>query len=704
MDSNSHSCGNNDKGDARDNNDYDYYLVVRPLLQSLGFQGDDRVIFEAMPHLIAHLGLEELREFMVNLGYASKRRKVSLKNLPGHPGILKTKKGLFLMTYADGESIELVNLLTKEQQSVPRRHRLRGEFCYFFTNSRPLSAKDKWLDDVIERFKPQAFHLFLIGLLNAIFALTLPLFIRSVFDWAIPTRSEETLNYLLVGLVIALLCHHVIHGFQNKSLAFVGARLNMIISLSVVQKLLRLPYSYVETAPVQEQVSRIKQFDGLKDFFTSPLAQLILEGPFVIFFIIVLGILAGSLVIIPIILLVLFIILAMIFFPMIRASTRLSSFTYNDKLAFMLESFSKINTLKYLGGERIFSRRFEEKTYNNSKALEQSEVINSYASNLSQILIKIAGVVTILWGSTRVMTGDMTVGSLVAVVLLIWRALSPFQAAFMFLSQFDLTLSTIKQLNQLMALPIESYAPTHVNRQKLKGYVSCDHVSFRYPGSASLALHDVMLEARPGEIVAIMGENASGKSTLLKLLLGFYQPMSGSIYLDSFDIKQMPVNHLRQSVGFVPQHIQFFHGTVEQNLLLSAPDTSRAQMIEACKKALVWEDICMLGNGLDTKLSDRSTSHLNAGFQQKLSLARAYLRDSSVLLFDEPGSNLDLQGDKWFKETLLTWHGVKTMVVVTHRPSVVSLSDRLLVLSSGKMRYFGPTNKVLELMKEEGAA
>jgi ABC-type bacteriocin/lantibiotic exporter with double-glycine peptidase domain len=181
--------------------------------------------------------------------------------------------------------------------------------------------------------------------------------------------------------------------------------------------------------------------------------------------------------------------------------------------------------------------------------------------------------------------------------------------------------------------------------------------------------------------------------------------MGGTISLDGLDIKQIPVNHLRKTLSFVPQTIQFFHGTVEQNLMLSAPDATKAEVIQACKTAMVWEDIERLSEGLQTRLSDRSTSILNSGFQQKLSLARAYLRKSSVIIFDEPGSNLDIGGDEWFKKTLDSWRGKKTMIMVTHRPSIVKMADKTLVLSHGHMKFFGPTEKVLELLeKERGAA
>lgn len=681
-----------------------YFKAINPLLNALGWNGDKRSIFEALPHLTPALDLDSFREILTNLGYQSHVQATNLRKIPDHPGIFLSKGHAYVVLRVDQSNIYLFDIQGEKEFTLAKNTSLKGQFCYFFSESSDIKTPKTWIQTIAHRFKPQLIQLFGVGIFNAIFALTVPMFIRAVFDWAIPAKSEQTLTYLIYGLVLALLCHHFVHVMQNKGLAYIGARMNMIIGTEVIGKILKLPYQLIEGAPVPDQVARIKQFDGVRDFFTSPLAQLIMEGPFLFFFIFILAFLGGPLALVPLVLMACFVILGVIVFPMVRGGTKLSGITHNEKVSFLVEAFSKISTLKNLGGEEIFSKRFEEKTFNQTKAAENNEIVTAYATNLAQILIKAAGIITIIWGATRVMSGDMTVGSLVAVVLLIWRALSPIQSAFMFLSQFDQTMSTMKQINQLMSLPSENYAPSYIPRRKLDGYIYIDNLAFRYPTSPNLALQGVTMEANPGEIIAIMGENGSGKSTLLKLLLGFYQPIAGNIYLDSLDIKQIPVNHLRKTIGYVPQNIQFFHGTIEQNLLLSAPDATKQDIINACKAALVWDDVQRLPQGLETRLTDRSTSALNSGFQQKLSLARAYLRKSSILIFDEPGSNLDMQGDEWFKQTVDSWRGKKTMIMVTHRPSVVKMADRTLVLSSGKMKYFGPTEKVLALLEQEKGA
>lgn len=683
---------------------YNFYEVVWPLLNALDFQGDERTLIDAAPHLLQHLHINDLCEFMAHLGYKSQKKPIKLTHLPPSPGIFVTKDRLFFVKKSTDTDIELLDLSSKETMIVPRTFSLKGDF-YFFFSAPPITTKaHTWMEELTSRFKKNGLNLFFIGLLNAAFGLTVPLFVRSVFDWALPSKSLETLDYLLVGLGIALFLQHLVHAYQNKALAYMGARLSMMLTTSIMTKLLKLPYAMVEGASVPDQISRIKQFEGVKEFFVSPMAQLVMEGPFVIFFLIVLGILGGPLVFVPLVLILLFIILGAIIFPMMRKSTQLTTETYTKKFSFMVEAFSKINTLKFLGVETMMAKRFEEQTYNQSKASEHCEVLNAYATNLSQILLKIAGLVTIVWGATRVMDGLMTTGSLVAVVLLIWRALSPLQSAFMLFSQLDLTLSTLKQINQFMSIPAENYSALNQPTPKIQGYLYCESIGFRYPHSTGFSLHGITLEARPGEIVAIIGDNASGKSTLLKLLMGLYIPTMGRILLDHYETRHLPVNFLRKSIAYVPQGTQFFHGTIEQNLLLAKPNATDNHIRQACEKALVWEDIMRLSDGLQTRLGNDSNNPLNTGFQQKLSLARAYLQDCPVMILDEPGSNLDLAGDEWLKKMIQQDHGKTTTILVTHRPSIVHLSDRLLVLEGGRMKFFGPTAKVLDLMKEEKIA
>ena len=314
--------------------------------------------------------------------------------------------------------------------------------------------------------------------------------------------------------------------------------------------------------------------------------------------------------------------------------------------------------------------------------------------------MKVAGLVVIIWGAVRVTDNLMSVGALIAVVLLLWRALSPIQSAFMILGRFDQVMDSLGQINRLMAMPTERRQVTG-NPHEFDGLIRVQNAGFRYPNDANPALQGIMMEAKPGEIVAVIGQNGSGKTTLLKLLLGFYYPQAGSITVDGVDIRQFDPIVLRQSIAYVPQQTQFFHGTLAQNLQLCAPEATQEQMIRAVKMAGLLPQIMTLPEGFETRIDEQLMNVYSSGFLQKLNLARAYVRKSNILIMDEPGNTLDQEGDELLRTTIEGFRGKKTVMLVTHRPSLINLADRVLSLQGGAMRIFGPKEKVLELMSGE---
>jgi ABC-type bacteriocin/lantibiotic exporter with double-glycine peptidase domain len=212
-----------------------------------------------------------------------------------------------------------------------------------------------------------------------------------------------------------------------------------------------------------------------------------------------------------------------------------------------------------------------------------------------------------------------------------------------------------------------------------------------------------MMEAKPGEIIAIVGQNGSGKTTLLKLLLGFYYPQAGSITVDGIDIRQFDPMVLRQSIAYVPQQTQFFHGTLAQNLQFAAPEATEERMIQAAEKAGLLSQIMALPEGFETRIDEQVMKVFSSGFLQKLNLARAYIRKSNIIIMDEPGNTLDEEGDETLRQTIEELRGKKTVLIVTHRPSLINLADRILSLQKGAMRVFGPKEKVLAIMKGEAS-
>lgn len=683
---------------------FNYYRAIRPLLEALGWDGGDDKIFQAMPHLATEIDLKDLRNVLILLGYTSRvLMKKRLKTIDSEtmPCVFESGADVWLITARDEQGFHVTDLATGEQKIVLPAMFKKGTACFFYKKPdgvAPTFSKT-WFRFLLNRFRPFLPQLLTQSLLTNGFTLLIPLFIWGVYDFVVPSNSTETLVYLLIGIALGVFCSYVLSELKAVLVSYVGARMNMIISTEVMRQILSLPVPMVEGASVGSQIARIRQFDSVREIFTGPLSQLLLELPFFFVFIIIIAVVAGPIAIVPLILALAFVGCALYLYPLIRRTTTGMSRLTQERQAFLVETASQLSTIKDLNCESMWLQRFKNIASKLGIAQRDSERINNLTQNISQIVMKIAGAVSILWGVVRVMDGAMSMGALITLVMLVWRALAPLQAAFMLLGRFDLILSSITQINRLMALPTERSNP-QLSRRPFQGTISLRNVSFRYPNETVPALQGVMMDALPGETIAIIGENGSGKSTIIKLLLGLYHSQAGSITLDGVDIRQYDPRQLRQSISYVPQYCHIFFGTLAQNLRLVRSEATDEDLVEACKVAGLWDDISALPLGLNTKVTDRFIIEFSAGFQQKLMLARAYLRDGSIMIFDEPGITLDYAGDQILKSAIQQFKGKKTIILVTHRPSLIQLADRVLALHNGLMRAFGPTDKVMQALSE----
>jgi len=679
---------------------FNFYDVLKPLLNVLGWHGEPRRLLEVIPHLVDHIDLDGFRNIMANLGYGSKSVKIRLDQIKSAiiPAIFISKESVSIIYKGEDDHLLITDCQTNKTLKLSTVKGKPGTLYSFFTKEEEKPTREAWLWKIFRRFHGYIYWLLGLGFFISLLSMVSFIFISLVYDWVVPTNAEGTLLYLMLGLLIALACMEFIHAVENKALSYLGARLDMIIGIEVVRKILSLPVTYVDGISVAAQVARIRQFDAIRETFTGPLAKLMMEMPFMIIFLIAMGIIGGPIVLIPLVMTIIFFIVAILMYPALRSSTREVSSNSQERRKFLIEGTTHLMAIKNLGAEEVWVDRFKEVGASVALAQKHHEMLSAFALNLSQSIMKIAGLATIIWGTYRVTENLMMTGDLIALVMLVWRALSPVQAGFMILGRADQIADSISQINRLMAQPSErrSISPRIPH---FDGFIRLNNVAFRYPSEGNPAVQGVVLEAQPGELVAIIGQNGSGKSTLVKLLLGFYYPQGGSISIDGTDIRQFDPVGLRQAISYVPQQNQFFHGTIEQNLRLSTPDASDESMVEAADMAGLLPDILNLPEGFDTLLNDRVMLIFSSGFLQKLNLARAYLRKSSIMILDEPGNTLDYEGDERLKATLESMKKKRTMIVVTHRPSLINLADRILVLQDGSMLAFGPKEKILEILK-----
>ncbi|HXF90859.1 MAG TPA: ATP-binding cassette domain-containing protein [Candidatus Nitrosotenuis sp.] len=531
---------------------------------------------------------------------------------------------------------------------------------------------------------------FFIALLNLI----TPLFMRGIYDFVIPSFSSETLIYLGIGLGIALFVLYVLEEIKAKVVAYVGARLDVIISTEIMRHLLFIPMQYMEGATVAAQVARLRQFDSIREIFTGPFAHLAIEIPFIVVFIIALAVLGGPVAFVPMVTILVYAVVGFLLFPYIRQTTLETSRALQERRTFFIETIANLPFVKQLAAEDVWLKRYRETGAHSSLSSRRSERVSFMMINLSQVLLKVSGVATILWSALRVLDGTMTVGSLIAVVILVWRALSPIHTVFLILSRLDQIRDSINQVNRLMTIPMEKHSP-RPKPLRLQGHVRFNGITFRYPADTTPAIQGINFEVPPGEILAIVGNNGSGKTTLAKLMLGLYPSQVGQVTIDGMDVRQYDPIQLRQSIGYAPHLVQFFHGSIAQNMRLVNPEASEQEILTSLEKVDLRRDVENLPKGINTRIDDRFLAQYSSGFLQKLNLARAFIRKSNLLIFDEPGNNLDIQADNSFKRALLELKGQATIICITHRPSLINIADRILMLHNGFTRAYGPKDKVL---------
>jgi ATP-binding cassette, subfamily C, bacterial LapB len=681
----------------------DFAACLEILLQSLNWRGKERNIAEAMPHFADDLDLTGFRNVMANLYFKSRPERIKLHkidprlmpclyvpdNMPAFVPMARSDFGIRIFDGGSGD----YQTLTEDQMA-------QSGTAFFFIpvdadETKAVQQKIGWFQMVMERFRPLVYQVMALTMLLNLLALATPLFVMAVYDKVVATGSMSTLAYFGIGVGIAIGCDIVLRKIRTRILSFVGARLDNIIGNEVFKRIMFLPPAFTERATIGAQVARIKDFESIRDFFTGPMATVLVEVPFSFIFIIVIFILAGPVAFVPLFMLVLFWLISMVFAPMVRDSISETARYGSRRQELVIETISCMRAIKYSNAEETWLARYRELSAKASMASFKASQVTSYLQSVSHVMMISSGVATIVFGIFRVSSGDMTIGGLVASMMLVWRVLGPLQSGFVTMTRITQVRNSIAQINNLMNINSEHKDETISSNRKIKGLVSFGRVSIRYSPDADPALVGANFDLLPGEVLAVIGGNGSGKSTVLKLLLGMYIPQAGSIRIDNTDIRQLDPVELRQMIGYVPQTSEYFYGTIAQNLRLANPAATDDELCGAAKMANVLDDIEQLPKGFWTRMGDSSAGQLPTSFMQRISLARCYVKSPRIMLFDEPGNGLDFDDDQIFMKTVsdLKEQGV-TSFIVTHRPSHLRIADKILWLENGHMKMYGPTDEV----------
>jgi len=493
--------------------DSEFLNCLQPLLKSLGWTGKYHHLVHALPHFSDFLDVTSFRNVMAKLQYKSEPIKTSLhlldeKYLPGF--FIPDKHESFVIESKKDGKYQVYKSLKQRHETIDSTN-MPGTFYLFSkieTKDKSINGKKNWFQQSIYRFKNLIAQVFLISLLLNVFFLATPLFIMNIYDKVTPTGSVPMLINFTIGVLIILIGTMLLHTLRTKIIAYIGARLDITVGDTILERILYLAPGFTETASVGAQVARIKDFDNVREFFTSPVINIFFELPFTIIFLGVIWYLGGWIILVPIFMLLVFSLIFLMFHVKLSKSIKRSSVANSIRQSFQIEAIDNMRTIKALGAEQTWSLRYKELTTKSTLLEFNASIWTSSLHILSDSIMMLSGLCVVCFGVLQVFNGTMTVGGLIATMMLVWRILSPFKTFFTILPKFTQITSSIKQINSLMSIPIEKDPDKAVNNIPIhNGGVEFNRVSFRYRNDMNPSLLGISFIANPGELICVTGPN-----------------------------------------------------------------------------------------------------------------------------------------------------------------------------------------------------
>lgn len=608
----------------------------------------------------------------------------------------KDKKTANIITPELSTGTSTIEISKLKEEYLGYAYYLKREFVPEDTSSTKLidAGNDHWFWGTLKRSKKIYFDVVLASFIINLFVLASPLFTMNVYDRVVPNNAVETLWVLALGVSVVYGIDFFLKFVRSYFLEIAGKKSDIIMSSILFERVMDMKFSN-KPKSVGSFASNLKEFDTVRNFFSSASLAAIVDLPFAIIFLIVTYFIGSYIVLVPIVIMIA--ILCYTFFikdPLQNAIK--STFEASAiKNGILIESLSSLETIKTLGASGHIQWNWEEATGEIANRSIKSKIITTSITTVTSFLVQLNTIAIIVLGVYMIQDTHLTMGGLIAAVMLSSRAIAPMGQVASLAANFEQTKTAYQSLSKIMQMPVERpEGKKFVRRNSFDGKIEFKNVSFTYPDTTKGSLDRINFVIQPGEKVGIIGKNGSGKTTLQKLILGLYSPTEGSVLIDGIDINQIDPADLRRNIGYVPQDVVLFKGTVRENIVQKAPYVDDIQIIKAAKVSGVDEYVNAHPLGFDMPVFERGDG-ISGGQRQSIAVARAFLLDSPIILLDEPTNSLDNTVENKLKINLKTNTANKTMLLVTHRTSMLDLVDRLIVMDNGKILLDGPRDEVL---------
>ena len=559
--------------------------------------------------------------------------------------------------------------------------------------------KDHWFFGPVLKNKKLYIQVMAASAFINVFALFSAFYIMVVYDRVIPNNAIDSLIALTVGILVIVAFDFVMKVLRGLYTDKASAMIDIEVSDNLFDRISRNEQLMNQKTGAIAAV--VKEFDSLKDFIASASFVAFVDLPFIILFLFVLYGIGGPVAAVPAVIVIVVIIAGLIIQPVIRKLTFNASQDGQSKQSVIVEVLTGMETLKTLKGINLLRERWVDSVDRQGITSAKSKFWSQLTANFSQSGQQLSQVGIVVYGVFLIADGTLTMGSLIACVILSGRTLAPLGQVSNLLGRFNQAVTAYTNFGHLMQQPVKELGRTHqVRVDSVEGAVTITNASLTYPDQKEAVIKQLNLKVAAGEKIAIVGKIGSGKTSLLRLIAGLYDPTEGSVKIDNSDVTHLHPDDLRKHIGVVMQTPMLFSGTLKENLLMGNPDATDDEVVEAAKIANVDEIASNLPDGYETVLAEGG-KQLSGGQRQAICIARAFVGDPKIVILDEPSSAMDNGSEQQLLNDLKGLLVDKTLILITHRGTLLSLVDRVVVFDSGRILADGPKDEVLKAAQQQ---
>ncbi len=687
--------------------------------RSYGYHVTDAVIWNGLPREQNNLTMDLLGRAAANCGLQTLAEDKDLATIPpaALPCLVLTRTSKLLILVSMDSAAGSLELKEPEQPDgvihLPVKEFLQdysGQAVFFRpaadkagSSERVLGSRGHWFWSTISSYWRDYLHVALAALMINLLALASPLFTMNVYDRVVPNAAIPTLWALAIGVVLSLVFDLILKIARGQIINVAGKQADNELAGKIFAHALAVDFEQ-RPASSGQFANHVKEFENVREFITSSSLVSLIDVCFIGIFIAVLFLLVGPVAAVPLAAVPVVLAISLCVQAPLSGAIEKSHTESALRHSILVESIANLDTVRALNAEGRMQTRWERSVAAGSAAIMKGRLWSLVAQSGTGFVQASVSIVIVVWGVYLISSGDITMGALIAAMMLSGRVLAPLASVANTLTRLRQTMHSFKILNAMMSTETERKpGRTYINKRIASGSVEFKGVGFRYPGAETDSLKDISFSIRPGETIGLIGRVGAGKSTVGRLLAGLYYPSNGSILVDGTDTRQFDPADLRSNVGFLSQDNVLFSGTVRENISAGDPFADNDALIEAARIAGVEEFVARNPLGYDMQVGEGGR-FLSGGQKQAVALARMLLRKPCILFLDEPSSHLDLASERRLISKLGEFSSPDTTIIIsTHRMSLVELCDRLMTLENGQLALDGPRKDVLDKLKDLGA-